>query len=202
MSEDQEVLVVPPIEKVNNKTVRMGLADQIRIHSTPNYELADRLKGQASSPWTVVVLSLGYGERKKVELPTKEIRSQYLERVRQQTDIIIQASRLFSTRRKQAKQEFMSVGERLLRKKLDRVSNPGIKYQSRFADTEPSQQTAEDLIQNIMQEDTGTVIVRDQIVDIFNSQGQGVRLRVISGEWFLQEFIDGASYIKPKNLRN
>ena len=69
MAENQEGLVISRSEKIDNKVVRLELANQIRQHAKPNHKLADRLENVASSPRIEVFFSFGYGENIDVEMP-------------------------------------------------------------------------------------------------------------------------------------
>lgn len=196
-------------EAVSPEIVRRELADQIRRHRRPNLVLAEKLEKVAGSMKPEVVFSRGTWPDIKVELAGEEVAEeigiQYLETIRRKVEEIVEKSRLgsreFQTRKGKTVYE-LTIGERLLHKKLDHWIAAGSSYPCSFAGIQPTQGNAEEIIISIMQEDTSTVIVRDRVVNIFNSRGQGLTIIIESGEWLLEKFDDSASFIGPRNLLN
>lgn len=199
-----------PEQQIGSRVVREELARQLGMHINRDYlALSHALKEVAGSGSSEVIFVHGQPNGKmRVEIALDENRVQYLNMLAGKEQEMIKASRLLSGKINPGPlHEQMSIGHRLIRKKLDRMRTK--QMSSRLEDLHPTQDDAEAVIRSVLSDadqagDPKTVIVRSgckshDTVDVFNSRGWGVRIRVISGMWFLQEISDSLHYVRPEN---
>lgn len=183
-----EVATFGPETKMtnNNAQVRRELAGQLMACKYPNHKLIDLLNLSQHNFNPVLVFSLGIKENLAVSLANEETTNAFLKHIKEELPKI-------NTEH----------AGRLLAKKINHFKSPKVPLglRSKFKGIKPTQEAAERLITEIM-ENGKTIIVRDRTFDIFNSSGMGIRINIETGSWVLQGFNDSASYIRPDNLRN
>lgn len=202
-----EVLVLgSETGRFNAGVVRSRLADQISQHERPNLALVRCLQQVKDSQESQVIISSRWEGNITVELMDSRERQTFLKQLRGRRQSLMGSSDLSSHHRLNPRGDYMTVGQRLLRKKIDRAK--GLKRQTVYEGLEATAEQAKQLIGFILSEDRVLTIIHRkggrlpfEIVDVFCESGMGIRIRVVDGSWFLQEFEDYNTYIHPENLQ-